>query len=289
MKKIIILNFSMLVSIIFFMWSVNWQMAWDGFDPVVDLNATLCEWCVEEGFSYTEDAKCTIPMMLPDLTKPGSFTMGTIDIDCASVTPCISLWWEYYGGWQCCLWDNKLVIDGECRSCWTLSSWELAANPWRCSDDVTSCAPAKTYTEYWQQKCCPWVLVPSQENPWSQTCIVNNEWDVWINMNSECLINWQCSYNIYETLGIRKSDQDPTVWWFMQDIVLAVTTFIGTVVALVLVLSGILYIVASIRGSSNLADMAKKGIINSILWLLLVISSYAIVRLVQFLATAWGW
>jgi hypothetical protein len=47
--------------------------------------------------------------------------------------------------------------------------------------------------------------------------------------------------------------------------VLAVTTFIGTVVAIVLVASGVMYIMAGIKGDTGMADKAKKGIFNSIL------------------------
>lgn len=132
-----------------------------------------------------------------------------------------------------------------------------------------------------------WICVDDKENPAKKVCITNTEWDLWINMNADCLVNWQCSYNIYKTLWIRKSDQNPSVWSFVQDIVLAVTMFIGTVIAIVLVVSGILYILSSIKGSTSQAEMAKKGIINSIIWLILVVSSYALVRLVQFLVTAW--
>jgi hypothetical protein len=70
---------------------------------------------------------------------------------------------------------------------------------------------------------------------------------------------------------------------------LAVTMFLGTAIAIILVTSGILYILAAILWKSSLADTAKKGIINSILWLVLVTWSYALVRLVQFVATAWWW
>lgn len=134
-----------------------------------------------------------------------------------------------------------------------------------------------------------WMCVDSQENPGEKTCITKTKLDMWINMDTKCLINWQCSYNIYETLWIRKSDSDPSVTTFVQDIVLWVTMFIGTVVSVILVVSWILYIMAWIQGNSTLADTAKKWIINSLIWLLLVVASYSIVRLIQFLATAWGW
>jgi hypothetical protein len=51
-----------------------------------------------------------------------------------------------------------------------------------------------------------------------------------ITINEECLTNGQCKFNIYDTLGIRKSVRekgDPTsVGLFVQDIVLSATFFI---------------------------------------------------------------
>ena len=132
------------------------------------------------------------------------------------------------------------------------------------------------------------MLVPDSQDSSKKVCIINTAWNLWINMSSDCLINWQCSYNIYKTLWIRQSDQNPKVSTFVQDIVLWITMFLWTVITIILITSWILYILAAILWKSNLADMAKKWIFNSILWLLLVTWSYAIVRLIQFVATA-GW
>lgn len=271
MKKIIALIFVLVAFMGFSSW--QWQ------DPWQQISATICKTCTDEGFSYSDDLKCEV--LLTNSTW--------IVIDCDKITPCVSLWWEYYGGWQCCLWNAKLVINNECRSCSTLSIEELNANPWRCSDDVSDCSEDKKYTENWQEKCCPWMLVPDSQDSSKKACITNTQWNLGINMNSDCLINWQCSYNIYKTLWIRQSDQNPSVSTFVQDIVLGITMFLGTAITIILIISGILYILAAILGKSNLADMAKKWIFNSILWLVLVSWSYAIVRLVQFVATAGGW
>lgn len=108
----------------------------------------------------------------------------------------------------------------------------------------------------------------------------------WINVDAKCLANGQCSLNVYETLGIRKNNPDPTVGTFVQDIVLAATTFFGTLLTIVVVVSWLMWIMASINGKDP--SNAKKGLISWIIGFLLVISSYAIVRLVQFLATAWS-
>lgn len=148
-----------------------------------------------------------------------------------------------------------------------------------------TCCPAwnKAYNN--KTECCIWTVVPDSENPGREACITNTVWNMWMNMDPNCLINWQCSYNIYKTVWIRKSNQNPTVSSFVQDVILWATTFMGTVITVVLIISWILYILAAILWKSNLADMAKKWIFNSILWLLLVSWSYALVRLIQFVAT----
>gem|GEM_PF-265686 len=107
-----------------------------------------------------------------------------------------------------------------------------------------------------------------------------------ITCDEDLLVNGQCKLNIYDTLGIRKSvrnEDDPTsVGLFVQDIVLSATFFIGTVVTIALVVSGIMYIMAASSGKSP--DAAKKGIIGSLVGLLIVVSSYVIIRLVQYIA-----
>lgn len=107
-----------------------------------------------------------------------------------------------------------------------------------------------------------------------------------ITCNEDLLTQGQCKLNIYDTLGIRKSvrnEDDPTsVGLFVQDVVLSATFFIGTVVTIALVVSGIMYIFAASSGKSP--DAAKKGIIWSLVGLLIVVSSYVIIRLVQYIA-----
>ncbi len=100
------------------------------------------------------------------------------------------------------------------------------------------------------------------------------------------LINGQCKFNVYDTLGIRKSVRNPgdatSVGLFAQDIILSATFFIGTIVTVALVVSGIMYILAASSGKDP--ANAKNGIIWSLVGLLLVVSSYVIIRLVQYIA-----
>ncbi len=103
--------------------------------------------------------------------------------------------------------------------------------------------------------------------------------EMWITINPSCLKNWQCKFNIYELLGIKRSS-DPTV--FVQDILLSATFFIGTVITIALIYSGILYIMAGTTGKDPAS--AKSGMKNSIIGLVIVICSYSIIRLVQYIA-----
>lgn len=107
---------------------------------------------------------------------------------------------------------------------------------------------------------------------------------VWMTVNTRCLINWQCSMNLYELLWIRRKDTSPTVMSLIQDVILAATTFVWTLMVIALVVSGLLFAIASISWKDT--QRAKKIIIDCFVWLLLVMWSYTIVRLIQFLAMA---
>jgi hypothetical protein len=105
-------------------------------------------------------------------------------------------------------------------------------------------------------------------------------------INKDCLLNGQCKFNIYDTLGIRKSVRDQgdatSVGLFVQDIVLSATMFIGTVVTIALIVSALMYIFAGASGKDP--SKAKKGISTSLIGLVIVASSYFIIRLLQYLA-----
>ena len=107
-----------------------------------------------------------------------------------------------------------------------------------------------------------------------------------IECSSAQLLNGQCKLNIYDTLGIRQSVRNPgdatSVGVFVQDIVLSATFFIGTLVTIALVVSGIMFIFAASSGKDP--ANAKKWIVGSLVGLLIVVSSYVIIRLVQYIA-----
>lgn len=76
------------------------------------------------------------------------------------------------------------------------------------------------------------------------------------------LANGQCSFSIYKVLGIKQdTNQDPTsVGLYIQDIVLSLTFFIGTVITVALIYSGILFIRSGVTGDSSEQETATKGI-----------------------------
>ena len=71
---------------------------------------------------------------------------------------------------------------------------------------------------------------------------------------------------------------------FIQDIVLWATSFVGTVVTLALIVSGLMYVFSAADSSKK--ARAKEGIKYSLIWLALVATALVVIRLVQFLA--WG-
>ena len=121
-------------------------------------------------------------------------------------------------------------------------------------------------------------------NEWWDNWVTNTLASVWMTVNTRCLINWQCGMNLYELLWIRRKDTTPTVMSVIQDVILAATTFVWTLIVIALVVSGLLFAIASISWKDT--QRAKKIIIDCFVWLLLVMWSYTIVRLIQFLAMA---
>ncbi len=176
----------------------------------------------------------------------------------------------------CCQWNNQTTLS--CIQAGIICWW---STQWWNTDTGEQCDPSKIYNiTPTLTGCCPWVI---DENG---NC---SAWlsDVWINISTDCLLNWQCGLNVYKVMWIRKSNENPTVMWFFQDITLATTTAIlGTVLVIALIVSGIFFSIASITWKDT--KKSKTIIIDCLVWLLLVMWSYTIIRLIQFIATAWS-
>ena len=178
---------------------------------------------------------------------------------------------------SCCC-PTNWALSERCQKWWYN---DISSCPWWDQQQWDwGCDPSKVYritkTLTW---CCPGVV---DEN-WNCDTSLEN---LWITMNTECLLNWQCSLNVYKVMWIRKSNEKPTVLWFFQDIVLAATTFVWTVVVIALIVSGLIFAFGSITWKDT--KKAKTIMIDCLVWLLLVMWSYTIIRLIQFIATAWS-
>lgn len=92
------------------------------------------------------------------------------------------------------------------------------------------------------------------------------------------LINWTCSMDVYKTIWINSSSKDAKS--FLQDAVSWATYFIWTVVFVSLLVSWLMLIFSA--GDEKLAEKWKMWVKYSVIWLFLVISSYAIIKLVQY-------
>ena len=103
-----------------------------------------------------------------------------------------------------------------------------------------------------------------------------------INCEPNQLINGTCTRNINKTLGIRQSDTTPNPTVLLQDIVLSATSFVGTMITIALIVMGVKYVKWWYDES---ATWDLKGNIKKLLiWLFLVIGSYTIIRVIQYVA-----
>lgn len=97
---------------------------------------------------------------------------------------------------------------------------------------------------------------------------------------------WDCTINTNELLGIKQNGTDTDTrndaGIFVQDVFLGATFFIWTLVTIALVRSGLKLIFSWGTDPKASAD-AKKGIQYSLIGLVLVIFSYTIVRLIQYI------
>lgn len=103
-----------------------------------------------------------------------------------------------------------------------------------------------------------------------------------IDCTSEKLANGQCTMKTYEMLWIRKDAQESDPEIFIQDVFLWATMFIWTMTAIWILISWFLMIMAA--WNEKMAEKWKSWMKYSIYGMLLVIFSYTIIRLVQFIA-----
>ena len=111
---------------------------------------------------------------------------------------------------------------------------------------------------------------------------------LWIGLSPECLVHGGCSLDVYKTLWIRENSPKETrtsVLSLFQDAIGAATFFIGTIVTIAFVWAWFKFVLAWRNGDSSGRSSAQQGMIYAIIGLILVMSSYAIIRLVQYIAS----
>lgn len=106
--------------------------------------------------------------------------------------------------------------------------------------------------------------------------------NAWININDTCLQDGTCSLNIYQTLNIREDTQANNAQTFVQDIFLWATFFIGTLAAIWFIVSGMTMVFGG--ASEAMYEKGKKWFKYSIIGILLVVFSYSIIRLIEYIA-----
>ena len=128
----------------------------------------------------------------------------------------------------------------------------------------------------WQWITAAW---SSGSTSWSTSWTAQSDPDVvWT-----CITNWTCTFNTYNTLWIRQETQENnSAELFVQDIFLASTLFVGTIVTLWLLVSGLMMIFS--WADEWKFEKGKTWLKYSFIALLLVIFSYTIIRAVQFIA-----
>lgn len=106
-----------------------------------------------------------------------------------------------------------------------------------------------------------------------------------INM-AECMTGVGCSLDVSELLGLKQNvtnkDDRTSVLTLVQDIILAATFFIGTVVTIAFIYAGFKLIYSN--WDSGEKKKAVSGMKNAAIGMILVASSYAIIRLIQYIA-----
>ncbi len=174
-------------------------------------------------------------------------------------------------------WINKCQPRPECNSplyTWESTDFWIWSQAWQTNtEDDQDCKTPCTNGEVCS--CTPNGCTCGKTENTEHTSVMG------ITCDEDLLVNGQCKFNINETLGIKKWETN-SVGILVQDIVLSATFFIGTVVTIALIVSGLMYIFAASSGKDP--ANAKKWIMWSLIGLLIVVSSYIIIRLVQYIA-----
>lgn len=134
------------------------------------------------------------------------------------------------------------------------------------------------------------VLAEDSSNAWDDTIKVKGvDWvtgdsKIGINFWDNCLTGmWKWCFDYDKIIWIDKSQNNNiTVTSIAQDVILAATYMVWTVLTIIIIWCWLWYIFASRDGKD--VNKYKQWLIRAAIWALLVRWAYAIVRLIQYIA-----
>lgn len=202
-------------------------------------------------------------------------TYATNSIEATDADSCKNQYWEFFvevgeGSFaDICYCDDKATDESERIDCREISVASLEED----------CAARDGIYKAWRCEVCAFGLTTEGD------CVANTEWTLWIECGDPTK---PCSLNtaaLFGTAGVSGQTQSKTLLVWFQDVTLAATGFIGTVLTISFIFVALRYITGGV--DQSYVGNAKKAFRYWIIGFFLVAFSYTIVRLVQFLATGW--
>lgn len=197
--------------------------------------------------------------------------------------------------------DSSIITPEACKKqFWVYFFKEVSNNQCICSNmtspdwpciikeisDITNKnqANCETTTKFSTRSKDTWLCdCPNGKTDDGTECLINNAGTLGINCSAEQLINNTCSRDINKTLGIRQSDTTSSPTILLQDITLAATSFVGTLIMIALLYLGVKAVMAWWSDADALGDIKTQGK-NLGIWFWLVIISYSAIKIIQYVA-----
>ena len=213
--------------------------------------------------------------------------------------------WEWSPGWgdgytgalEACIADygiltNIISYDPELGGCMCkIGSWETQACASITNQDITQalCAPQYGSSDVisgsvWnptqrQCVCSAWTMT------WANgalVCIATPYDDFGINCSPSAILRGECTWNVNKTLGLPDNKWMTNPTQIVSDLVLGATWFVGTALVIALIVMGVKYVAGGV--SESAAWDLKANMKKLLIGLLLVVWSFTIIRLIQYIA-----
>lgn len=187
---------------------------------------------------------------------------------------------------------NTIEYDSEAGVCMCTIS---TAEPEPCAElndqflTQQLCVP-----KYWTEGVIEWSTRNSSQaactcSAWAITwandvliCLPSAYDDFGIHCSPSEIMRGECTWNVNKTLWLPDNKWMTNPTQIMSDLVLGVTGFVGTAMVIALVVMGIKYVAWGMNESSTW-DL-KWNIKKLLIWLLLIVGSFTIIRIVQYIA-----